>query len=266
MTTIGKWFVLFCFAASMFLLACAIGVYTSHIKWVMTQEEKGKVKAAASAEARREVLAAEGGIIDRLEDRIADLVFARDRAERRYDRESALIPALEGKRRDRQAFYKNKLNLLRTGKDDKDQLVVSPVQQLEPGEGEVLAANLIGPNVISSRGEALRSHEAYKDAFKTVNVEIATEQTRIETAQTAHASLTQQIQGDSANLVLKPGLLRLKDLQDDATARFVAQREYLLPVIANRFAETSLLLTRQKALMTRKQELDQAAPVAVGNR
>src|SRR5262245_13876571 len=116
MTKIGKVFVVFVFALSLFFLACSIGIYSVRVKWAMAPDEKGKLKTA-TGEARREMLEKDAGVVDRFQARIDDLAFARDLAHYRYDRGFQTMGSLEAKRAERQQFYLAKLAMLKTGKD-----------------------------------------------------------------------------------------------------------------------------------------------------
>lgn len=260
-TRLGKLFVMCMFALSMFLLACSIGVYSVRTRWIASGQDASKVKSA-TGDARKEALRTSGGIIDRFQDRIEDLAFAKDRVEYRYKQNSDMMFATEQKRAQRQYFYGVKLNLLKTGKDEKGQAVASPVQKLEydPASKEVMTTTLIGKEPISLRGAPLLSFDAYQDSAAVVNKNIADTQTKIKQFQDQLAALTLDVQGVPGN-VLRPGLIKLRELQEDAKLRAMDEQEFLKPFLANRYGEAVLTIKRQQALLQRKQELEKLAPV-----
>jgi hypothetical protein len=261
-TRLGKLFVLCVFAFSLFCLACSIGVYSVRTKWMMPPDEKNKLKSAASPEARHEILYSSGGIVDRLQDRIEDLAFARDRVEYRYTQNSQLMFAAEQNRGQRQFYYKAKLDLLKTGKDEKGQLVAAPVQALDydPATKQVITTTLLGRNPIVSHGAPLLSFDAYQSSAAVVDKNINDTLAAIKQSQEKLAALTEDVQGLAGD-VQRPGLRKLIELQEDAKLRAMDEQEYLKPFLANRYGEAVLLLKRQQALLQRKQELDKLSPV-----
>lgn len=261
-TRIGKLFVLFVFTLSMFFLACSIGVYSVRTKWMMSREEKSKVTSASSAEARADILRASGGVIDRFQNKIDDLAFARELAQRRYEQNAQWMLTTEQTRGQRQYYYQAKLNLLRTGKDDKGQVVGTPVQALDrnPATKEVLTNSLVGRNVVQQYGMPLQSSDSYASSHKVMERNLADVQERIKQQQEKLAVLTSEVQGVAGD-VNNPGLIKKIELQQDAKLRAMDEQESLKPALANYYGEAVLLLKRQQALLQRKQELDKIAPV-----
>jgi hypothetical protein len=260
MTRVGKLFVVFVFGLSLFMLACSIGVYSVSVKWMMSPEEKSKLKSA-NAETKREILQKQAGIVDRLQDRIDELAFARDRVDYRYEQGYKSIDLGEIKRKQRQDFYQAKLNLLKTGKDAAGQAVANPVQKLEIDANREVITNLIGKDLISQRGVPLMAYQTYLESLAVANKSVQETQTAIAKAQTDYAALTDQVQGLPGN-VQQPGLIKLRELQVDARLRAIAEQEFLKPFLANRYGEAVLLLKRQQALLQRKQELEKTSPVS----
>ncbi len=261
-TRIGKLFVLFVFMLSLFFLACSIGVYSVRTKWMMSRDEKSKVTSAANAEARADILRTSGGVIDRFQNKIDDMAFARELAQRRYEQNAQAMFTAEQARAQRQYYYQAKLNLLRTGKDDKGQVVGTPIQLLDrdPATKEVLTNALVGRNLIQQYGVPLMSFDAYANSQKVMERNIADVQDRIKQQQEKLAALTSEVQGVAGN-VMQPGLIKMIELQQDAKLRAMDELESLKPALANYFGETVLLLKRQQGLSQRKQELDKIAPV-----
>lgn len=263
MTKVGKLFVMFVFALSFFFLACSIGMYSVRVKWAMAPDEKSKLKSA-TGEARREMLEKDAGVVDRLQARIDDLAFARDLAQYRYDRGFQTMGSLEAKRAERQLFYQAKLAMLKTGKDAQGQLVATPAQKLEYDPNREVIATMMGKDVIAYRGQPLTSYDAYNSSRAVAEKDVADTQAKIKVEQANYAKLTEQIQGGGEQgPVLNPGLIKLKELQDDAKLRAMAEQEFLKPALANRFGEAVLLLKRQQALLQRKQEMEKAGPVSL---
>jgi hypothetical protein len=106
----------------------------------------------------------------------------------------------------------------------------------------------------------LLSFDAYQDSAAVVNKTIADTQTKIKQFQDQLTALTLDVQGVPGN-VLRPGLIKLRELQEDAKLRAMDEQEFLKPFLANRYGEAVLLIKRQQALLQRKQELEKLAPV-----
>lgn len=262
MTKIGKLFVVLCFALSLFILAWSIGFYFSRVKWEMLPAEKSAFQNATADKKRS--LAATAGVIDRLQDRIQDLAFARDRVEYRYRQYAQMMADAETKRAQRLYWYQSKMKLARTGVDDKNQPVNDPIQALERDKDgiEIAVASLIGKSVISSRGVPLKSYDAFIKDLARNHGETERAQVATNAALVRFAQLTEDIQGlGSAE---KPGLVRMKALQDDAKVRAIAEQEFLKPFLANRYGEAVLVMKRQQLLMDRKKELDSAGTAKIG--
>src|SRR5438128_8915951 len=97
---LGKAFVLIVFSLSLLFLALAIGVYSNHVRW------KSKTKD-------------QPGIVDKLEGRIKDLAYSRDRAVARYGEAYSNLGQYEQLRLYRQTFYKAKLEMVVSGQNEK---------------------------------------------------------------------------------------------------------------------------------------------------
>ncbi len=230
--TVGKAFVFLVFVFSLGFLALAIGVYANHL----TFKSKDKNQP---------------GIIEKLETKIANQAFGRDRARARYDAGYKELANVEMIRAQRQAFYTAKIEMLRSGKDDKGNQVNTPVYVMQPGPDGMIPMKMVGdPNeIIQVRGQPLQSLAYYHQQLAARQKDIIDEQAKIDQLQKDLAALNDQMEGPT-------GLIAQKALQADARVRAINSQEFLKPSLANRFAEAVVLLKREKGLRQRLEQLD----------
>jgi hypothetical protein len=237
MTTFGKIFVFIQFGVAMALLGVAIGVYANHINWEATiKEENVKIK---------------------------DFAAQRDRAELRYNLATKRLGFDEGVRPQHQALYNQKLALARTGEGANGPAVTDV--EYNPQNG---ALNVAGTKPIQFRGQDAVAYAPLQTELEKYNGQkdnpvmlglIPTEQQNIKKLLDTYAKLTLDINGDGG---MVRGLRLERALQEDAKAKAIAETEFLKPMLANRYAETVLLLKRQNSLTARKTELDKAGVAA----
>jgi hypothetical protein len=255
-TNFGKAFVLLQFVGSTMLLGViAFGIYPHRNNPTAKIEQGGKLQST----------------IERYDARIKDeLASGRDRAEQRFREAEVYLRTVEAQRPVRQQLYDLKLAIARTGLDQKGNRVAQPVTKIEYDQnGLVKFANV---PAIQHRGVDARSYQEIIDALAALhrNIpgnpmlgDIPALQRDIAQTISNYKERSLEILGDPQRDVR--GLRREKELQEEAKAAAVRQQEYLKPLLANRYAETLLLLQRQNALLSRKQEL-QRIGVAVGDR
>jgi hypothetical protein len=238
---IGRLFVMLLFCGSMMLLALSIGLYANHVSWKSASRDTP-------------------GVMDKLQARIGERAYGRDRAVERYNFAYNVLGQVEADRARRQYYHQAKFAMLLTGKDEKGELQPTPAYQLEfePGTdvpgGNLLMIRMIPANnlVIQARGEPLRSQQAMQTALATRNREILDLQANIQKLQRDLAALTDEMQGTAD----KPGLIRRKEIMADARVRAINQQEFLKPALANRFAEATLALEREQDLRRRLAQLN----------
>jgi hypothetical protein len=229
--TLGKAFVFLVFVFSLGFLALAIGVYANHL----TFKSKDKNQP---------------GIIDKLETKIANQAYGRDRAKARYDGAYKELANVELVRGERQQFYAAKIEMLRSGMAN-GKPVNTPVFDLKPGPDGLVPMKLVGDagEVIQVRGQPLQSLAYYHQQLAARQKDVIDEQANIEKLQKDLAALNDQMEGQT-------GLIAQKALQADAKVRAINSQEFLKPSLANRFSEAVMLLKREKALRQRLEQLD----------
>jgi hypothetical protein len=240
--TLGKLFVFLVFVFSLGFLALAIGVYANHL----TFKSKDKNQP---------------GIIDKLETRIQNQAFGRDRAKARYNAAYKELADVEMIRGQRQAFYAAKIEMLRSGKDEKGQPVNTPVYVMQPGPDGFIPMKMVGDQneIMQVRGQPLQALATYHQKLAGLQMEIVAEQANIDRLQNELAALTLQMQGGQDPTMpgrIVVGLIEQKAVQADARVRAINSQEFLKPALANRFAEAVILLKREKALRQRLEQLD----------
>src|SRR5262245_13549298 len=116
MAFIGKLLVVVHSALALGVLAWAIGVYTQRIDWNTPPTQPGKD-------------APPPGLFDRQKEQAAKYSAAVDRAYTRWSGNLFQVQTLEAERFPRRAFYKNELEVIRTGKLN-GKSVNDPVREL----------------------------------------------------------------------------------------------------------------------------------------
>jgi hypothetical protein len=229
---LGRLFVLLVFTFSLGFLALAVGVYANHLTF------KGKTKDKP-------------GIVDALQERINQQAYARDRAKARYDAAYKDLANVELLRSERQKFYAAKLEMLQTGKDEKGNIVQAPVFVLKPKADGFVEMKMIGDpaDVVQFRGLPLEALAVYQQRLATLHTSIIQEQDKIDGLQKKLADLTNEMQGPT-------GLIAQQAFQVEARTRTIVQQEFWKPMLANRFAEATMLLKREKELRQRLEQLD----------
>ena len=245
MNFVGKAFVLITFSLSLFFLTLSLGVFTNHVKW-------GKDKAAAQGAAP--------SIVEGLQKKITEQGYARDRAQARYNAGYQAMSQNEITRAQRQYFYTVKYDMLNTGKNHQGQPVQNPIRELEYNkQGEVLTAevNLVGPKIIDDkRGTPLLPGEEANAQLASLHKLVLAEQASVDQLQINLAKLTVEMQGDPADMVGRPGLIALKELQVEARRRAIEEQEALKPTLSNRYGEAVVLLKREQGLRKRLEQLE----------
>jgi hypothetical protein len=239
--TLGKAFVFLVFVFSLGFLALAIGVYANHLTFVSKDKNLP-------------------GIIDKLETRIKNQAVGRDRAKARYNAALNELVIVEQTRSQRQQFYAAKIEMLRSGKDDKGNVVNTPVFDLKPGPDGLIPMKMVGDanDVIQVRGQPLQSLAYYHQQLAARQKDVIDEQARIDTLQAQLAALTLEMQGgvNPATNQMVVGLIEQKAVQAEAKVRAINSQEFLKPSLANRFSEAVILLKREKELRRRLEQLD----------
>jgi len=195
--------------------------------------------------------------------KIKDFSAQRDRAEYRYGQAYKRLGNDEGYRPQHQALYDQKLALTRTGEGANGAAVTEV--EYNPQSG---ALNVVGSKPVQFRGESVAAYAPLQAELEKYNQQkdnpvmlglIPTEQKNIKGLLDKYTALTLEINGDGG---MVRGLRRERELQDEAKAKAIAETEFLKPMLANRYAETVLLLKRQNSLTARKAELDKAGVAA----
>ena len=248
MNVLGKLFVFATFTASLLFLALAIGVYSNHIQWgkdtQTKQEQLSKVEA--------------------LLEKIAQLTFSRERATARYGQAFQAIALAESEQKQRREFYDAKLELLKTGKDSKGQVVPNSVQQLDFDKQGMVVVKLMGAAdlVVQVRGTPLLPTEAALAQIASLTKQMGDEEKQIVAYQEQLKDLTTVMQGGPNT----PGLIREQEIQVEARLRAIDEQENLKPTLANRYSEAVLLLKREAALRKRLEQVEKAGTTVSVNR
>ncbi len=252
MTGFGKTFVFLQFMLSICLLGLGVGVYSNHIDW--EAEIKGHAK------------------------RISDLAGERDRAEARWNEATARLVRNESELPFRKKLFDQKLALIANGPPDKTApgpavtellYVKSPEHALPYFTNDPGILNVTGGKPVQNRGADVQFYAKIQEDLEHYNARkpdqpvtglIPLEQDRIAKLQVDYAKLTEEINGNQG--INLNGLRKDRELQEIAKAKALEEQEFLKPMLANRYAETVLLLKRQNSLLARKAELDKVGVAA----
>jgi len=232
---VGRLFVLLVFVFSLGFLALAVGVYANHLNFKSKDVKNNP------------------GIIDKLEEQIKQQAYARDRAKARYDLSYTELQKQEDLRRQRQNIYVARLETLTTGKDDKGNVLPAPVVGLVIGADGLVDLRAEGQPIMV-RGQPLQALVFYQQQLAARHKDITDEQAKVDEQQALLASLSLQMQGgpnpmDPNRPIV--GLIRQKEIMTEGRNRAIAQREYLKPLLANRYGEAVIVLKREKELRER---------------
>lgn len=254
MTTLGKLFVVSQFILSL-AFAVIAGMFLAHrLPW-NPPSPGGGAQAVPS-------------LIERHDKKIKELATARDRATARWNAYSLAVGQWEAERPIREAMFKAKLAMVRTGKDANNAPQPVTVVEYDQATGRL---KLVGAAPVQYRGKDVMAFDPLVAEMRRLHrnevvggVEmfgpVPETQKKIDTLLKEYDALTVLIdRQDRAN----PGLRLAIALQEEAKRNAVEQQEYLKPFLANRYSETVLLLQRQNSLLARKQEL-QKIGVAAG--
>jgi hypothetical protein len=251
MTKVGKLFVFVQFVLSIGALVAATVSFSFHMRGRAPKENYFQPEIKKQTEI------------------IARLAEARDRAEARWMDSNTQVRMAESFRPQAQAWYDAKLKLIKDGTDNTGQPVANPVQALEYSQPEannlesrgLAFTNLVGPTAIEHRGVKLTSYVAVQNSIRARGKLIEQQQEAIKQALIKYDELGTQLRGAQG----VKGLYLERELMEASRKRAVEERESLKPALANRYSEAVLVLKRQGALLTRKQELEKVG-VAAGNR
>jgi hypothetical protein len=245
MNALGKVFVFATFTMSLLFLALAIGVYSNHLQW-------GK-----DTQTKQEQLS----LVEKLQEKINQLSYSRDRATARYSQSYQGIVQIEATRKERKEFFDAKYDLLKTGKD-KGQVVQNPVQQLEFNKQGMVELKMLGSpeSVIQVRGAALLPADEAQNKLASLTKQMGEEEKQITALQEQGKELTNVMQGGPN----APGLIRDQEIQVEARKSAIGEQENLKPTLANRYSEAVLLLKREAALRKRLEQVEKSGtPVSV---
>ncbi len=254
MTGFGKTFVFLQFMLSICLLGLGVGVYSNHIDW--EAEIKGHAK------------------------RISDLAGERDRAEARWNEATARLPRNESELPFRKKLFDQKLALIEKGTlPPGAQAPAAFVTQLNYVKAQDHALpyltndpgflDVLGGKPVQNRGADVQFYAKIQEDLEHYNARkpdqpvtglIPLLQDRIAKLQVDYAKLTEEINGNQG--INLNGLRKDRELQEIAKAKALEEQEFLKPMLANRYAETVLLLKRQNSLLARKAELDKVGVAA----
>jgi hypothetical protein len=163
------------------------------------------------------------------------------------------LTQIEQQRVQRLAFYASILEIMKTGRDAQGRAVANPVREFKPGpDGLISLQGAANAEVVRGPDNSpLQALQQYENQLALRNEELISIKAKGEQILRQLADLTKQMQGDGAQVV---GLIRQKEIQVDAKLRVIAEQERLKPELANRFAETTIMLKREAELRRRLQE------------
>jgi len=247
MAFIGKLLVVVHSALALGVLAWAIGIYTQRIDWNTPPTQAGKD-------------APPPGLFDRQKEQAAKYGAAVDKAYTRWSGNLFQVQTLEAERFPRRAFYKNDLELIRTGRakvNDKEVAVTNPVRELVMAPNGYLDVRPNTPrNPVEVRpGVPADSIANYITKMDRIRQDIAASQIKNAKAIEERDKLNDDIIGHTQP-TLKKGLRTL--LLEQIGFRERAEREdmYAVSFITNREAEFGLLKKRRDAMNDRIEELN----------
>jgi hypothetical protein len=242
MAFIGKLLVVVHSALALGVLAWAIGVYTQRIDWNTPPTQAGKD-------------APPPGLFDRQKEQAAKYSAAVDRAYTRWSGNLFQVQTLEAERFPRRAFYKNDLEVIRTGKLN-GKSVTNPVRELVMAPNGYIDIRPNAPrNPVEVRpGIPADSIANYITKMDQIRQDIAASQVKNAKAIEERDKLNDDIIGHMQP-TLKKGLRTL--LLEQIGFRERAEREemYVDGFFTNREAEFGLLKKRRDAMNDRIEEL-----------
>ena len=241
LSTVGRALVILHTAASIGVLAWAIGVSTHRIHW---NTPKGDAGASAQE-----------GIYAKQAAKATEYSDAAKRAYTRWSGNLVQVQSLEAERYPRRVFYTKKVEMVKTGLLD-GRPVQNPVQQLQLApNGFINVQNLAGgPPVEVRAGVAAVSQQSYEDQIAKLIQDTDASQKRNAQAIADRDKLNREIIGVKDPLLkgLRQLINEQKNIEDQANAENV----YINDAVTNREAEFGLLKKRRDALTARKKELD----------
>jgi hypothetical protein len=246
MTGLGKLLVFANVALSLVFLALAVGTYTNRLNWFSYQKEGGE-----------KVI----GKVQQLQDRVNELVKARDPAEARYYLATNQLAYLESERDQRTRWYAEQLAAVQSGAD--------PVYELALPGGLDPTGKLVVPNKAERKAVVVQgmTMDGKVDNLPTQTITTYREQVanrqftldglikQTDALVAEHKKLTEIIAAP------KTGLRDQINVQLGFQAEARSELNYLAPLLTNRTAEALLLLQRTEQLRKRLAEL-QAAGLA----
>jgi len=246
MAFIGKLLVVVHSALALGVLAWAIGIYTQRIDWNTPPTQAGKD-------------APPPGLFDRQKEQAAKYNAAVDKAYTRWSGNLFQVQTLENERFPRRAFYKNELEVIRTGKanaNGKLVAVANPVKELVTAPNGYLDIRPNTPrNPVEVRpGVPADSIDGYVVKMVKIREDVAASQVKNAKSIEERDKLNDDIIGHTQP-TLKKGLRTL--LLEQIGFRERAEREdmYVVGFVTNREAEFGLLKKRRDGMNDRIEEL-----------
>src|SRR5262245_21125357 len=236
MGTLGRVLIILHGAASIAVLAWALGVSTQKLKWQSVNKD-------------------DPGRFDRQKDKPDEYSRAADRALNRWSSNYATVQQLEGERFPRRAFFEGQKFLVVNGHLGKDP-VPNPVQQLQNAPNGFLDIRQpVGrPPVEVRPGVAARSISQYqKDMAKMVQ-DIRASEVQNEKAIADRDAFNKEIAGETEPM-RKKGLRQFINEQQTIEERANVEATYVTGFATNREAEFGLLKKRRDAMTARMEEL-----------
>lgn len=244
MAFIGKLLVVLHSAVALGVLAWAIGIYTQRIDWNTPPTQPGKDAPAP-------------GLFDRQKAAAERYNAAVDKAYTRWSGNLFQVNSLEAERFPRRAFYKNELEVIRTGKVDGKPVTGPPVKELVTASNGYLDVRPNIPrNPVEVRpGVRAESIDGYTTKMVKIREDISASQAKNAKAIEERDKLNDDIIGHTQP-TLKKGLRTL--LLEQIGFRERAEREdmYSVSFVTNREAEFGLLKKRRDAMNGRIEELN----------
>ncbi len=244
MAFIGKLLVVVHSALSLGVLAWALAVYTQRIDW-NTPKEAPKDGQTGLFDKQKALATQYNGAVDKAYTRWSGNLFQ--------------VQVLEAERYPRREFYKNELDMIRTGRttaNGKSVQSTNPVRELvyaPNGFLDVRTANR--PPVMVRPGIKADSIAGYNTKMVKLVEDIQASQIKNAKAIIERDKLNDDIIGHTQPM-LKKGLRTL--LLEQITFKERAQREdgYVIDFITNREADFGLLKKRRDAMLSRIDELN----------
>jgi hypothetical protein len=256
LTTIAKGLVLINTAMSLIFLAWATSVYVNRIEYNTRDVAEGETTKKLE------------GKVDEVRNRLAELVFTRQKLTDLWLKTYSELIRLEPIRFENEKWYQDEMRIVKTGKltpDGKYFLLQALAEQIDPSE-KVVAALKVDPN-----GRIVSKHERRQAVYRYGNTEIRTRAEYIDKSGDPSSSLSAvsaeiaEMQENKNKAIARVAAaeeqinalkVRIKQYQD--FNRLLEQEiEFLTPQLVNSEVESQIILLRKSLLERRLAELQQ---------